>query len=163
MVGPQDVADKSPIYPMLAQIPAEVSETFLTDHIMPRELVLRVRDMFEETVVWSIDRSYEIINGKDSEATDGVTVVTEVDNPVEGTVVRSNETDHSPSLPQLPAASEDRIVNPNELNWIVQAYCMNNNALVTQVCQRFGVSEAAQLRKVHFDTLQSESAQYTQQ
>jgi hypothetical protein len=159
MVGPQD-GDKAPIYPMLSQIPTQIDGTFLTDHIISRDLLQRIREtLIDDTVLWSIDRSDEINNGKATEVST-VVVTEETAVVAEGVVVEEST---ALVVPHLQVASEDRAVNETELQWIVKAYCMNNNVLVGQVCHRFEVAEAAQLRKAHYDTLQAESAQYAQQ
>lgn len=158
MVGPQN-GEKSPIYPMVAQIPQQIDRPFLTDHMVPRDLLLLLRKgLLDETVLWSVERSSEINQGKATseehpDYEDGV---------VNGAVVVEETVQQTSAVPQL-GSGEDRPVNKEELDWIVKVYCMNNQSIVQQVCRRFGVGEAAQLRRSHYEALQQESAEYTQQ
>lgn len=167
MVGPQN-GEKSPIYPMVAQIPQQIDRSFLTDHMVPRDLLTRLRDgLLDETVLWSVDRSIEINQGdamseehssEEGEVVEGTVVVEESADQTSKSAATA--TARASGVSQL-GSGEDRPVNAEELNWIVKVYCMNNGSIVQQVCGRFGVEQAAQLRKVHYDTLQGESAQYS--
>ncbi len=158
MVGPQN-GEKSPIYPMVAQVPQQLQRQYLAEHMIPRQLLERIRDgLLDETVVWSIERSVEINQGKahpeerqegEAEVVTG-TVVEEVQpGGTQGVVV-------TPATPQ-PGPAVDRLVNQEERSWIVSGYCMGNSSYIQTVCQRFGVTAPEQLRKSHYDTLYSEA------
>lgn len=143
----------STIFPMVAQVPQlRVGDPgtldYLRNHRIPMDLQQRLCDgLLDETAVWSIDRSIEIIEGKEQDQLPAAVTVSE--ESVDATAV------------VVPEPSEDRPVNTEELNWITKVYCMNNKSIVQQLCGRFGVGDAAQLRKVHYDTLRAESASYS--
>jgi hypothetical protein len=153
MVGPQN-GEKSPIYPMVAQVPQQVDKPFLTDHMVPRDLLKLIQtELLDETVQWSIERSREINLGKAS-SEDHQDVQPEV---VTGTVIVEETGGRGrPGAPQL-VSGGDRPVNQEELKWITNGYCMGTQAYVQTVCQRFGVAAPEQLRLSHYTTLYNEA------
>jgi hypothetical protein len=164
MVGPQN-GEKSAVYPMVAQIPQQIEKSFLTDHMIPRDLLSRLRDgLLDETVMWSVGRSVEINQGTattEERPEDDVNVVESTvvveEAPAPASKAAAPSTSARTAAPRQLAAGDDRLVNEEERKWIVNGYCMGTQAYVKTVCQRFGVSTPDQLRLSHYSTLYNEA------
>ncbi len=152
MVGPQN-GEKSPIYPMVARIPQQIERSFLAEHLVPSALLARIRDgLLDETLLWSMERSIEINQGK-AQPEDG--------EVVEGVVSASVVVEEAPAslastISPQPGPGTDGVASSEEVKWITSGYCMGNQTYINAVCQRFGVSGPEQLRKEHYRTLYSE-------
>ncbi|GHP00685.1 hypothetical protein KSF_107320 [Reticulibacter mediterranei] len=142
-VGP-DKDHQSTIIPMVPQIPplrVGTPETiaYLNTRRIPLHIQRRLLDsLLEETVVWSMQRSVEIVEGKQDQA---MTVITE--EPITVTPVQ---------LPQLPAAS-DPLITAEQVDWIRKTYCGENANTIKQICQHFGVTDLTQLHVSHYTLL----------
>jgi hypothetical protein len=138
MVGPKD-GQQSPIYPMLAQVPANIGKEHLLQHATPKDLVARIREeLLGDTVVWSIEESAKIAQGNDSEG-NGETL------------------NGASSAPQLAASSggeaSDPLVKQAHIDWIVNQYCKGNTSVLQAICEHFEVEKVEQLRVSHFHRL----------
>jgi hypothetical protein len=136
MVGPRD-GQQSPIYPMLAQVPASIGKEYLLQHATPKDLVARIReDLLADTLIWSIEESAKIAQGSDSEGNgDGLN-------------------GSSPSLQlSTSARGEDPLVKQAHIDWIVNQYCKGNTSVLQAICEHFGVEKVEQLRVSHFHQL----------
>ncbi len=160
MVGPKD-GDKSPIYPPVAQVPQHITGPYLVEHRIPEDLIKRIGDdkVLEDALVWSIQRSQEIVSGTNDQNAESSTAVT--------VTVEENSSSVPQAVPVVHAApavleQEDRPVNGKELAWIKSGYCIGNSHFLKQVCDRFEVDSPSQLHLSHYTILQAESANYTQ-
>ena len=139
MVGPKD-GQQSPIYPMLAQVPASIGKEYLLQHATPKDLVARIREeLLVDTVVWSIEESVKIAQGSASEGNG-----------------REALNGASPA-PQLAASTRieasDPLVKQAHIDWIVNQYCKGNASVLQAICEHFGVEKVEQLHVSHFHQL----------
>jgi hypothetical protein len=140
-VGPKD-GPKTPIFPMVATIPdLPINERatigYLNAHRIPLHIQQRLRDsLLDETVVWSIQRSQEIV----TEHKPGTTVTEE---PVNATAV---------ALPPLPEVS-DPLVDEAQVAWIRDTYCGKSENTLTAICNHFQVDSLTQLRVSQYTLL----------
>jgi hypothetical protein len=128
---------QAPIYPMLAQVPAVVDRAYLGEHLVSTEVLTRIRDgLMDETMLWSLEESARIVQGheRDEEAAAGAM---------------------SEPVPEADS-SQDPVLTPQQLTWVVRQYCQERSERMRQVCQRFGVAQVEQLRASHFRTLVGE-------
>ncbi|MBA2680385.1 MAG: hypothetical protein H0U76_18550 [Ktedonobacteraceae bacterium] len=165
MVGPKD-GDKSPIYPPVAQVPQQITASYLREHgIQGFAKYMTDSNIVEEAKEWSIQRSQEISGQGDEEQPAETTVQnTTTTITVDATPASQQNVpvvQAAPSIPQLPEGS-DRPVNQKELTWIRNGYCIGNAGFLKTVCDRFKVSNPTQLLLSHYTILQAESANYTQ-
>jgi hypothetical protein len=139
-VGPKD-GDQTTIFPMVATIPdlplnAPSTIPYLNSHRIPLHIQQRLRGgLLDETVVWSIQRSQEIVEGKQT------TTVTE--EPIEAQPVE---------LPQLPSVV-DPLIDETQVAWIRESYCGKNQNTINAICQHFQVSDLTQLRVSQYTLL----------
>ncbi len=138
MVGPKD-GQQSPIYPMLAQVPASIGKEYLLQHATPKDLVARIREeLLADTVVWSIAESAKIVQGSDTEG--------------------NGESLNAPSpTPQLTTGTHvetpDPLVKQAQIDWIVKQYCKGNTSVLQAICEHFGMEKVEQLHVSHFRQL----------
>ena len=138
MVGPKD-GQQSPIYPMLAQVPASIGKEYLLQHATPKNLVARIREeLLGDTVVWSIEESAKIAQGSDAEG-------------------NGEGLNGASPAPQLTASTRDEAPDPlvkqAHIDWIVSQYCKGNAGVLQAICEHFGVEKVEQLHVSHFHQL----------
>jgi hypothetical protein len=138
MVGPKD-GQQSPIYPMLAQVPASIGKEYLLQHATPKDLVTRIREeLLADTVIWSFEESVKIAQGSDAE----------------GNGESLNGSRPSPQLTTSARGEDaDPLVKQAHIDWIVNQYCKGNASVLQAICEHFGVEKVEQLRVSHFHQL----------
>ncbi len=124
MVGKPNA--QSPIYPMQAVLPATIDSSYLAAHLVPKDLLARIRQgLLDEIVLWSVEESGRIIAGKDGTGEDG---------------------HHDRSLlSAVQSGSDDPPIADACVKWLTQTYCHQDEARIAALCQRFGVDTIAQL------------------
>ena len=138
--------DQGTIYPIVAQIPATIDKAYLQQHLIPRDLIERLREgLLDETVVWSIEESGNIASGKRGQRDLIVFHETIPAPPSAQTQV--------PNFPSNPPTQEDPLVQQAQLAWIVRIFCSGDNQKVQQVCHDFKVSSPEHLHMSHFRAL----------
>lgn len=139
---------QSTIYPMVHQVPflrpgTPETMAYLDSHRIPRHIQQRLlAGLLDETLTWSIQRSIEIVNGKQEPLALGTTVTEVSDAPAR-------------ELPQLPAAL-DPPIDADQMHWIRTTYCGNNPSTMNAVCQHFNVTDLAQLRLSQYTLLSNQ-------
>jgi hypothetical protein len=136
MVG--EAPNQSPIYPMRAALPDVIGVDYLKAHLVPKLLFNELRDeLVPEAVNWSVEESARIVTygNADVSALNG-----------------------SGAVPQIAANSSlsqgDPLALPAQyVGWIREHYCHNNAAVVTALCERFGVTELSQLSRSQYQQL----------
>ena len=138
MVGPKD-GQQSPIYPMLAQVPASIGKEYLLQHATPKDLVTRIREeLLTDTLIWSFEESVKIAQGSDA------------DGNGEGL----NGSRPSPQLTTSARGEDaDPPVKQAHIDWIVNQYCKGNASVLQAICEHFGMEKVEQLRVSHFHQL----------
>jgi hypothetical protein len=139
MVGPKD-GQQSPIYPMLAQVPASIGKEYLVQHATPKDLVARIREeLLVDTVVWSIEESVKIAQGSTAEGNG------------------QEALNGASPAPQLAAGARgeapDPLVKQAHIDWIVNQYCKGNKSVLQAICEHFDVERVEQLHVSHFQQL----------
>jgi len=143
-VGP-DENHQSTIYPMVHAVPQlrpGTAETtaYLNAHRIPLHIQQQLlQGLLDETLIWSIQRSQEIVYGKQDQGL--LTTVTE--DPIDVVPVE---------LPPFPSGA-DPLVNEDQVTWIRDTYCGQNQGTVTAICQHFQVSDLAQVRVSQYTLL----------
>lgn len=153
MVG-RDKDHQSMIYPMVPLVPSlsvdagHIGNTvaYLNTHRIPQHIqeCLLAGGLLDETVVWSIEHSHEIVNGKQEEGV--ITTVTEVG---EEEPLHPHPT--AVALPQLP--SGDPLVTAEQAAWVRDTYCGNQQQTITAVCKHFHIEALTQLRVGQYNAL----------
>jgi hypothetical protein len=146
--------DQGSIYPIVAKIPATVDKDYLKQHLIPKDLIERLREeLLTETIVWSIEESERIASGKPGQGEP--LALTEGTSPSEPA-----QTGKTAALP-APSRDDDPLVQQPQLTWIVRTRCGGNEEEVQKICREFGVSSPDQLRMSHFRQLvnRAQSAQ----
>ena len=138
MVGPKD-GQQSPIYPMLAQVPASIGKEYLLQHATPKDLVTRIREeLLTDTLIWSFEESVKIAQGSDAEG-------------------NGEGLNGSRPSPQLTTSARGEDADPHvkqaHIDWIVNQYCKGNASVLQAICEHFGVEKVEQLRVSHFHQL----------
>jgi hypothetical protein len=138
--------DQGSIYPIVAKIPPTVDTNYLKQHLIPRELIERLRDeLLTETIVWSIEESERIASGKQ---VPGEPLALTQGIPSSEAV----QTGKAAALP-APSREDDPLVQQPQLTWIVRTFCGGSQEKVQKVCSDFQVASPDQLRMSHFRQL----------
>jgi hypothetical protein len=141
--------DKGTIYPIVSQIPTTIDKFYLTQHLVPKELIDQLRDgLLTETLVWSMEESGKIATGRGKQ---GEPLVLS-----EGTHAPAQGQISAPGAPLVPN-QDDPLVQQPQLAWITHQYCGDDQQKVRQICDYFGVPSLDQLRMSHFRTLVSQA------
>jgi len=138
MVG--EPPDQGSIYPIVAQVPEVVEKAYLKQHLIPTQLIERIREhVLDEAIVWSIEESIRIDQGR---------AVQEERQALHG----SSED----AVAGARALETDPLVQQAQVTWIVRQYCKEDPQTISKVCVHFGVSSPEQLRMSHFRLLVSQ-------
>jgi hypothetical protein len=133
--------DQGTIYPIVAEVPERVDRAYLEQHLIPKPLIEQIRDgLLTETVLWSIDESMKIKNGRGEQqlAIAG------------GTSQSRDDQTSSPATSNVPQNGDDPFVQQPQLTWILGVYCGNDEGKARDICGYFGVPSTDQLRMSHF-------------
>lgn len=136
---------QSPIYPMLAALPATIDEAYLLDHAVPEELATRIsEDLLGETMIWSYTETDRM------RAIGQEFVQPSALDAASSSISATNAHSTARTLPSAPA---DPLLQKPQIDWITMQYCQNNQDLVRQVCAYFHVEALEQLKMSQFREL----------
>jgi hypothetical protein len=142
--------DKGTIYPIVSQIPATIDKGYLTQHLIPKELIEQLRDgLLTETLVWSQEESAKIATGRGGKQGEPLALSEGTHAPAQGQI-------GAPGAPLVPN-HDDPLVQQPQVAWITHQYCGDDQQKVRQICDYFGVPSLDQLRMSHFRTLVSQA------
>lgn len=144
MVG--EPPDQGSISPITARVPEAIDKNYLKSHLIPTYLIERIREhALEEAIVWSIEESIRIDQGRAGEKER----------------LALNGPSNQPPSHGTRAQEADPLVQQPQVTWIVRQYCKEDQQAIGKVCEYFGVSQPEDLRMSHFRALvgQLQSAQ----
>jgi hypothetical protein len=150
---------KSPIYPIVADIPSPITDDYLLAHRMLREVLQWVMEeggLLQQCVAWSIEQSQRIPLEGPEEHAPGITTVSEEpleDDTVPGEYIEAEADALSAQETASLSAAEpgdDPLVIPAQIAWIERVFCHNNAEAIAQVCRERHVQDLKALHKSDF-------------
>jgi hypothetical protein len=127
--------DQGSIYPIMTQVPTNITKDYLKAHMTPKHLIEHIREqVLEEAIVWSIQESMRMDQGRLGQ---------EEQRPALNGP--SNEPSSVSSVQEA-----DPLIQQPQITWIEQHYCKGDLQKVPMVCAHFGVDRPEDLRMSHF-------------